>query len=196
MVFYPPSARAVDTEVARDILREVNWHPFVTPVGLFVNQTPTEIVKVASSLRLNVVQLHGDEGEGYLEDMPELSIIKAIKADPATLGDKLIEWDESVCAFHLSNLVAILLDSPGPEAGGTGIENNWNLIEEILRAEKTGMNIILAGGLTPENVGDVVRRIRPYAVDVSSGIEESKGKKSVEKMRRFVNAVREADASP
>jgi phosphoribosylanthranilate isomerase len=186
LIFYPKSHRYVTIDTAQEILAVLP--PMISPIGLFVNSPVDEIRKIATALKLRTIQLHGQESPKVLEELSEFNIIKAIKCDKSDLKHTLELWT------HSKNLSAILLETAGtPEPGGTGIENDWAGIEAILKSKMKLPPLIAAGGLTPENVGDVVRRLRPYAVDVSTGIEENRGIKSVDKMIRFAAEVYEAD---
>jgi len=179
LIFYDKSPRHVSIDQAHEILAVLP--PMVSPVGLFVNVMPREILETARVLNFRTVQLHGDEPLDYLSQLPGLTIIKSIRCTNQNLSS-LAQWRAAA---------GILLETAGtPEAGGTGIANDWTLVETAIKSVADLPPLIAAGGLTPENVADVVTRIRPWAVDVSTGIEESPGIKSVEKMRRFAAAVR------
>jgi phosphoribosylanthranilate isomerase len=168
-VFYKDSPRHVSPEIARDIIHSLP--PFITTVGVFVNEHPSTIERVLKMTGIDVVQLHGNES-------PEvctlwLRVIKAIRVREITDIDLL-------CKYKVS---AYLLDTYSPDTpGGTGQTFDWDIAVE---AKRYGP-IILAGGLTPENVMEAVRKVRPYAVDVSSGVESEKGVKDHEKLRRFI----------
>jgi phosphoribosylanthranilate isomerase len=185
MVFYPAARRCISMERARQILAAIP--AFVTPVGLFVNQDTRLILDTAEELRLRTVQLHGHESPDDVAALRGLSVLKAVRADPETIESDLNTWRTA----RLANLKAILLETPTSAPGGTGIENDWDLIARLqtTNAFEGLPPIIVAGGLTPENVSHVVRRIRPCAVDVSSGIESAFGQKSPEKMKAFLAAV-------
>jgi phosphoribosylanthranilate isomerase len=191
LVFHPSSPRNVSIETAMQILRALP--ALVTPVALFVNMDAPQVRQLAMNLGIRTVQLHGDEPPDYLEILRDFSVIKAIPSDVRNLASVLTHWQAA--AAHYSNLKGVLLETPNTaQPGGSGVENDWAGIESILRSKPSLPPIVAAGGLTPENVGGAIQRLRPYAVDVSSGIEESKGIKSVDKMQRFVNAVRNADS--
>lgn len=173
---WPGSRRHVDPEAAREIVGRLP--PFVTPVGVFVNQPPTEVLHLAALARVTVVQLHGDEEPrecaGHV--MP---VIKAFRvAGPADL--------EEIPRYHRA--AAVLLDGKGEGFGGTGRGFDWALARSV----PGGKPVILAGGLTPENVAEAVRAVRPWAVDVASGVESAPGVKDRERMARFVRAAKEA----
>jgi phosphoribosylanthranilate isomerase len=176
-VFYRNSPRFISPEKASSIIRSLP--SFVVSVGVFVNETPENIQSILSSTGLDVIQLHGEE----TPDMCAFSrrVVKAIRV-------KSLESLSPLEGFR--NLVsAFLLDTYTPDSlGGTGRIFNWDIAVE---AKQFG-RVILAGGLTPENVAAAVGRVRPYAVDVSSGIELRKGKKDHEKMKRFIENAKTA----
>jgi phosphoribosylanthranilate isomerase len=194
LVFYRRSKRCVTLSTAREILRVLP--PMVSPIGLFVNAAHDEVRDFANALNLRTVQLHGEEPPEAVALLSDFAVIKAIHCDPAALPQIFQRWRSAIEELHLANLSAFLLETAGTgEAGGSGIENDWTAIAKHLSPEKcAGLPpIIAAGGLNAENVGNVIRLLRPWAVDVSSGIEESPGIKSMEKMQRFAKAVVEAD---
>jgi phosphoribosylanthranilate isomerase len=183
------SPRLIDRETARQIIEALP--PFVTPVGLFVDAPPELIIELATDLGLRHLQLHGHEPPSLIASLRGWSIIKAVRVRRDTLHADLAPWK------NLPHLRGILLETGSSEKlGGTGVENDW---ETIRIARDRGdfaqlPAIIAAGGLRPDNVGRVVQMLRPYAVDVSSGIESAPGIKSLEKMKQFAQAVRENDA--
>jgi phosphoribosylanthranilate isomerase len=190
MVFYPQARRCIPLDRAKAILRALP--AFVTPVGLFVDQDVDEIRHVAGALHLRHVQLHGHESADVVAALRDFAVLKAVRAARETLAVELDGWRENIAALDLTNLHGFVLETPataGP--GGTGVENDWPAIADLQRAGVfDGLPpIIAAGGLRPETVADVVRRLRPYAVDVSSGVEASFGEKSPEKLERFVAEV-------
>jgi phosphoribosylanthranilate isomerase len=190
LIFYHGSSRYVTIDQARDIVQSLP--PMVTPVGLFVDALPDEIRKTAGSLNLRTIQLHGNERPEMIADLGEFRIIKAVKYSPVNFRSMMEVWRDT--RERCSNLTAMLMETgDSPEPGGTGLENNWNALQMFFKSQSSLGPIIAAGGLTPENVGDVVRLLCPYAVDVSTGIEESRGIKSVDKMNRFASEVRSAD---
>jgi phosphoribosylanthranilate isomerase len=189
MVFHPKAKRCIPVEKAREILRELP--AFVTPVGVFVDQEPDEIRRIAGPLHLRHVQLNGREEPVAVAALREFTVLKAIKAARDTLGAELEFWRESIESLDLAHLRGFVMETPGTAvAGGSGVENDWEAIAEARRggAFEGLPPVVAAGGLRPENVAEVIRRIGPYAVDVSSGVEESFGQKSVQKIRAFVEA--------
>jgi len=179
-IFVEQSPRSCDPELVREIVRCVP--PFVDAVGVFVDENPTRVEEIAQFCRLNLVQLHGSESPEYCRNLP-VDKVKAFRVGPGFSADQLLPYVEQVRAF--------LLDTYHPEmAGGTGKTFDWDLVQEL----GVSRPIILAGGLKPENVADAIERVRPYAVDVNSGVETTPGSKDTEKIERFVRLVRETDA--
>ena len=170
---WPGSKRHVSASVAREIVDRLP--PFVTAVGVFVNQPPTEVLTLAAEAGLAVVQLHGDEPWDDVNGYP-IAAVKAVRLDGR----------ESLANLHRYRVRAFLLDAPGAEFGGTGTTCDWQLAAEVAARS----HVILAGGLTPDNVADAIRAVRPWAVDVASGVEASPGVKDPEKLRRFVESAR------
>ncbi len=170
--------------------------PFVSVVGLFVNASVEEIRRVAAALALSAVQLQGEESPQTVAALKPLRVIKALHL-AGNDAEPLARWRTAMRDLNLSNLVGILLDTPGgAQRGGTGIPNDFSSIERLQRSGGfDGLPpVIVAGGLKPETVGDVVRLVHPYAVDVSSGVESAKREKSPQKIDAFIRAVREADS--
>ncbi len=180
--FYPKSPRYVTEEQARAILAVLP--PFVEPVALFVNETLDTMRLIARRLGVRVVQMHGDALPAAPCD--ELRYVPAFAVRDVSSLSKIREY----LAACEAPPAAILLDAHVPGAyGGTGQVAPW----ELLAGLGLGVPWMLAGGLTPDNVADAVRRTRPFAVDVASGVENRPGVKEAEKMRRFVEQVRLAD---
>lgn len=189
MVFYPKARRCISVERAREILREVP--AFVTPVGLFVDQDVEEVKRTAGALGLGHVQLHGHETPEMVRELAEFRVLKALRADRRTLEGELDLWRKAVNSLALVNLRGLVLETPGVGTGGTGVENDWEFIAALQAAGVfAGLPpLIVAGGLTPANVGAVVKLLQPYAVDVSSGVEEAFGEKSAAKIEAFMAEV-------
>jgi phosphoribosylanthranilate isomerase len=196
MIFYELAPRFIEPDVAHRIVRALP--PFVEPVGVFVDADAETIVETAADLGLRTVQLNGDEMPSLIRDLEGLSVIKAVRVDRESFEDELNEWRTAILEFELDNLAAFVLEpAKTGQPGGTGIANDWETVQHLQR-EGTFEDlppIIAAGGLTPETVADVVGKVRPWAVDVASGVEQSRGIKSAEKVRAFVAAVRAADGS-
>jgi phosphoribosylanthranilate isomerase len=185
IVFFKDSPRFVSLEKAERIVKDIP--PFISAVGVFVNENPEFIGECVERCDLNAVQLHGDEDAKYclrLKDMNfnrEVKLIKSIR-----VKDK-----NSLATIEDCPADAILLDvyKKGLYGGtGEGFDPSLAII-----AKEYGRNIIISGGLNPGNVYDIVRKIRPYGADVSSGIESSPGRKNVELMERFIAEVRLAE---
>lgn len=177
--FHAPSPRAVTPAQAWEIVRRLP--PMVTAVGVFVNWPARTVAALARALRLGAVQLHGDEPP---RDVRELSgAFGVIKAFPMPPGFRLA----SLAPYSAAS--ALLLDGfKGGLHGGTGRPADWDLAR---RARRYG-RVILAGGIRPDNVAEAIARVRPYAVDVASGVESRPGKKDAGKMRELM---REVDAA-
>ena len=177
-IFHPPSARYIAPERAQSIIDELP--PFVTAVGVLVNQTVSQVETLLKKVSVNLLQLHGDEppqlcrSYGYPH-------IKAIRVrSMAQVGNELDRFPDAR---------GFLLDSLVPDQyGGTGESFQWEHLPDSVTKP-----IVLAGGLNPQNVCRAIRAVRPYAVDVSSGVELAKGIKDAGKIRSFVEAVRGAE---
>ena len=175
LVFYEPSPRNVTIEQAQAVVAALP--PFVTVVGLFVNATDDEIREVLDEVPLGLLQFHGDEPAGLCGGYG-LPYIKALRMAPGL--------DVAATAALYRDAQGILLDAYQPGvAGGTGEVFDWQAVPEGLKKP-----IILAGGLTPDNVGEGITQVHPYAVDVSGGVEAAKGIKDINKISAFVDAVR------
>ena len=174
LVFYNQSPRAVDVDTARAVVEALP--PFVTTVGLFVNPTPQEVATTLHRVPLDILQFHGNElpEECGIYKKP---YIKAIRMHP---GIDLVAEVKRYAGAR-----GVLLDTYHPDMpGGTGEKFDWKLIPETIDKP-----MILAGGLTPDNVWQVISKVRPYAVDVSSGVEIEKGIKDAAKMAAFMRGV-------
>jgi phosphoribosylanthranilate isomerase len=177
-VFYDRSPRHVAIDRAAELARTLP--PFVTPVGLFVNAAPDEVARAVAAIPGLVLQFHGDEtpadcrraGRPYL---------RALRVAPGT--------DLLDSAQQFPDAQGLLLDAHVEGYGGGGKVFDWSLVPRDLPCR-----VVLSGGLHAANVTDGILRLRPWAVDVSSGVESAKGIKDAEAMRRFCDAVREADA--
>jgi len=172
-IFWPQSPRFIDPHRARVIAAALP--PFVTPVGVFVNQPLDYVNGVASLVRLGVVQLHGDETPQFAAAVTR-PVMKAVSIGSA---DTRL-WPARV---------RLLLDVHDPLArGGTGRTIDWAAAAELASQRQ----VVLAGGLKPENVADAVARVRPYGIDVSSGVERSPGIKDHQRLRALFEAVHDA----
>jgi phosphoribosylanthranilate isomerase len=171
-IFHKESPRYISPEDAATIARTLP--PFLTTVGVFVNYPKSEVRDILLQSGLDVAQLHGDEDPGYCSMFPR--VIKALRIDGPHDIDKLKDY---------SCVSAFLLDAYHPDAhGGTGLSFDWDI------AARVTQRIILAGGLTPDNVQKAVSQVLPYGVDVSSGVEEAPGIKDHDKIRRFIKNAR------
>ena len=182
-VLYPPSARNVSLADAAALTRHVP--AFVTTVALFVNPTESEVRDAMNHARIDLLQFHGDEPRDFCESFAR----PYMKAFPVADGFDLLEsWKQ------YSSASALLLDTPSAGHGGSGKTFNWQLISQPNRKSESAARLVLSGGLTPANVGDAMRAVRPFAVDVSSGVEVTRGVKSSELIYEFCRAVRLADS--
>ena len=175
LVFYPKSPRHVSIEQAQAIVKVLP--PFISVVGLFVNPSAEIVKQVLAEVPLSCLQFHGQEHEGFCQQFVK-PYIKAFHVQP----DSVLE---DVCAVYPTS-AAILLDTyVKGEMGGTGHTFNWRQVPKNCIKP-----VILAGGLTPENVAEAIGMVKPYAVDVSSGVELSPGIKSMEKIKAFCQQVK------
>jgi len=178
LVFYAPSPRALTITQAQQIVAAIP--PFVSVVGLFVNATQNEIEAVLSKVRLDILQYHGDETASDCQQI-NLPYYKAIRVKADT---NLLQ-----CEAEFKSANALLLDTYSETAvGGTGQVFDWNLIPNNLTKP-----VILAGGLTADNVALAIQQVRPYAVDVSGGVEQNKGIKDAAKIAAFMRGVSNAN---
>ncbi|HZV81759.1 MAG TPA: phosphoribosylanthranilate isomerase [Geobacteraceae bacterium] len=169
-VFYDKSPRNINPLMAAKIIAALP--PFVQTVGLFVNEEIEKINWTAGFCGLDLVQLHGDEEPEECGEV-ERRVVKAFRVKDLTSIERLQKFQ----------VAGYLLDAWCPDAyGGTGKSFNW----ELTATAKQYGPIILAGGLTPDNVAEAVRQVQPYGVDVSSGVESAPGKKDGEKVREFI----------
>ncbi|MDX2479815.1 MAG: phosphoribosylanthranilate isomerase [Desulfuromusa sp.] len=174
-VFYAKSPRYVLPEQVGQIISKLP--PFVTTVGLFVNAAPETIKQAMRTAGLNVVQLHGDEAaeDCYLNPYP---VIKAVRIKDA----------DSLAGIDQYSVSALLLDAwSDQQYGGTGESFDWQLAKKLTDQ----LPLILAGGLSPDNVAQAIQVVNPYAVDVSSGVEVRPGAKDHDKIRQFIQQVRQ-----
>jgi len=169
-VFASRSKRVLDKSVAAELVSQVP--AFISRVGLFMDQDSLEVVNILEQVPLNLLQFHGNEDADYCRQFG-LPYIKAVS---------MVSGQAVVRAVNdYSDAAALLLDSHAPGGvGGTGAVFNWSLIPAV------SLPIVLAGGLTPGNVRQAVKQVKPWAVDVSSGVEDSPGNKNEELMRVFI----------
>ena len=183
-VLYPPSVRAISLELCAGLTRRVP--AFVSTVALFVNPTKQEVDSALSTARIDMLQFHGNEPETFCASFGR-PYVKALAVDESF---DLLQWEE-----QYASAAALLLDTPSAGHGGSGKTFNWQLINTTNKPSATALRLVLSGGLTAANVADAIRAVRPFAVDVSSGVEVSRGVKSSELIQNFCRAVRLADAS-
>jgi phosphoribosylanthranilate isomerase len=165
---------------------------------LFVNASADEIRRVVDRVGLSAVQLHGHEPPEMVRVLQPLRIIKSIPIEPTRIDNDLRQWKAAIERMGLKNLVGLVMETANTgQAGGSGVANDWTTLKRCVDSGiMAGLPpLIAAGGLTPDNVGQVVRDLRPWAVDVSSGVEIVKGMKSPDKIAAFVKAVRAEDGN-
>jgi len=173
-IFYKGSKRYIDPRDAHRIISSLP--PFISSVGVFVNQTVPEIKGAVETSGVDRVQLHGDETPEFCAMLP-YKLIKAVRVKDTVNSDQV----------ELYPVRAILFDKHTDEMyGGTGTSFDWGVLKGINISKK----VILSGGLTPENVSRAIEIVKPYGVDVSTGVEDSPGKKNHMKMRKFIEAVK------
>ena len=192
LVFVEKSPRCITVEQAHKIVDVLP--AFVQPVGLFVNAPVDHVRQTAIELGLRTVQLHGDESPDDVSALAPLRVIKALAFKSRDISSTLEKWRPPP-----HNLAGILFDAPpkGHELpGGSGTTFDWDALATLTHSGLlAGLPpTILAGGLTPANVGDAIELVAPYAVDVSSGVESSRGVKDHDLIHTFGRAVQAADA--
>lgn len=178
-IFAKKSPRYVEENKAREIIRTLP--PFVDAVGVFVNEEISVVREIVKRCGLTVVQLHGDESPEYCNSM-DCRVVKAFRIGSNADPEVFSAYEGAVSGFLLDTYHANM-------AGGTGQVFDWRLLESVRPVGP----IILAGGLTPENVLPAIREVRPFAVDVNSGIESKPGRKDLARLKDFINQVDSAD---
>lgn len=189
-VFYPKSPRYVSPETAAGLIAAVP--PFVTTVGLFVNATQREIEETLARAPISTLQFHGDETMEQCISLAQAvnrPFLKAVRMRPEMTSADLLEYEENYRAAS-SLFAGLLLDAFVDGYGGGGKVFDWSLIPKELAPR-----VVLSGGLSVQNATEAVLQVRPHAVDVSSGVEQSKGIKDPARIRAFIAAVRQADAA-
>lgn len=199
-VFVDGSPRRVTPEAARDAVAALP--AFVQPIGLFVDADAEMIRRVCDTAGIHTIQLHGNESPGFARQLAPLRVIKAVHFDRETAAAYIAQWRDQ-------GLLGLLIDTPPPvtptesrsrshggKAGGSGVPFDWNQLAAFLATTegRGSPPLILAGGLTPTNVAEAIALLRPHAVDVSSGVESSRGVKDPAKIRAFCDAVRAVDS--
>lgn len=173
-IFYKESKRYVDPEVVKGVISALP--PFITTVGVFVNQSVDEISEIKDVTGINMAQLHGDETPEFASSLP-LEVIKAIRFKDKSDLERVAQYSAQ----------AILFDTySDTEYGGTGRSLDWGILKDLSLPKK----IILSGGLNPGNVAEAAKIVKPYAVDVSSGVEAEPGKKDHKKIKEFIEAIK------
>ena len=173
--FYPKSARYVSVGQCRDVMSVMRKYGHITYVGVFVNASVAEIRATMETAALTLAQLHGDETFEMVQSL-DGKAFKAFRGVPDVLN-----------GFAREDAPALLVDaSVKGSYGGTGMTADWNSAAGLAKQ----VPLLLAGGLTPENVADAVRQVQPWVVDVASGVESTPGKKDLAKMKAFIKAVR------
>lgn len=181
LVFVEASPRYIEPAAAWELVSRMP--PWVSSVGLFRDAPIDAFCDVEEICPTAMSQLHGDEAERLVRECGP-GVIKAVRYDSATIEAQLKRWDA------LEEVDAILVDG---SAGGEGVTLDWAGLRAAMDRADIGKPVILAGGLTPDNVADAIRAVRPFGVDVSSGVETAPGVKSVELIEKFCRAVAEAD---
>lgn len=175
------SKRQVTLKLAEELIK--NLDKKIKRVGVFQNNSLEEVKNISEMLRLDVIQLHGREDENYIKDLYPFTIWKNVSIDAK---DRLEDVKNNIDKISNCNVEAVLVDSSvGGKTGGTGTSFNWNVLENLNINKK----LVLAGGLNPDNINTALECVKPYAVDVSSGVEEN-GVKSLKKINEFIKKVR------
>ncbi len=188
---FTTSSRRVEADRAAEIVSNLMNH--IEKIGVFVNETPSQVAEVVEAAGLTGVQLHGDEPADQMQEyrraLGQRKIIKALQAR------ELLSSPDTLNGYLGSRQVidAILLDAGSPsQRGGTGQTFDWIAAAPIVAKVRTQMPVVIAGGLNPENVAEAIRLFAPWGVDVVSGVEREIGKKDEAKLRNFVGKVRQA----
>jgi phosphoribosylanthranilate isomerase len=178
--FYKKSPRYIEPVKAREIIERLPVS--VLNVGVFVNEnSPEDVAGIAQEVKLNAVQLHGEESPEYCAGLKSYHVIKAFRVSPRFKSEDVLKF----------KVDSILLDTYSREAqGGTGEIFDWSIAAET---QNLFPKVFLAGGLAPENIARAIRQVNPYAVDVCSGLEVINGKKDARKVQAFIQAVRNAE---
>lgn len=183
-IFYKKSPRFIEMERVKDIIKDLP--PFVTTVGVFVDEDADTVNEMAKEIGLHAVQLHGNESPEFCRSI-QSRIIKTFRMKGAQVMGRGVHGQGINKEMERYNVSAYLLDTYREDAeGGTGITFNWGVAKDATQAGR----IILAGGLTVENVRQAIKIVMPYAVDVSSGVEEIPGKKDLRKLMEFIETAK------
>ena len=188
---FAESPRRVTPERAAEIVGTLNGN--LEKVGVFVNERAERIAAIAHAAGLTAAQMHGEEEAQTISSLrastPELALFKAVSAADYS-GVRAALPDTKTCSF----LRAIFLDSG--RRGGTGARFDWKAAQPAIAEFAERANVVICGGLTPENVGEAIQLFHPWGVDVSTGVERAPGKKDVAKVKAFIRAVRQAERKP
>lgn len=178
-IFFQKSPRNIEPDRAREIIE--SFPPFIDAVGVFVNEAPEVVAEIVKYCRLSTVQLHGSESPEYCRQIPG-RIVKAFQIAPGLTPDDLGVYEDVVSGF--------LLDTFHKEVrGGTGETFDWSRVDKLHPRKP----IILAGGITPDNVAEAIRQVKPYGIDANSGLETAPGRKDISKITRLIETVRLTD---
>lgn len=178
-IFAAESPRRIEPDDVRDIVRSLP--PFVDAVGVFVDEDQSVVDEIIRYCGLTMVQLHGAESPAYCRDI-SCRVMKSFRIGPHSTAEDLESYSGMVSGYLFDTFHE-------KKAGGTGISFDWRLVETL----GSSGPVVLAGGLTPDNVGQAIRTVKPFAVDFNSGVEAGPGRKDIEKVRLAVAAVRSAD---
>ena len=181
LIFVEQSPRYLDPERAREIVASLP--PFVEAVGVFVDQEAAKVNEIVRYCGLTKVQLHGAESPAYCAEIA-CRVMKVFRVRESTTREDLAPYADEVSAFLFDTFQEKI-------AGGTGQTFAWSLLGKLAPPRP----VVLAGGLTPENVGEAIRQVRPFAVDLNSGVEFAPGRKNLDKVRAAVAQVAAADAA-
>lgn len=189
-VFYSPSPRHVTPEAAGALLAQVPES--ILTVGLFVNATPDEVIETLARAPVSLLQFHGDETPeqcALIAAATKRPFLRAFRVKPESTPDDLLQYEQ---AYRTASayFAGLLLDTHVDSYGGSGKVFDWSLIPKELAPR-----VVLSGGLNAQNVTGAIAQVRPFAVDISSGVELTKGIKDADKIHAFISAVRQADSS-
>jgi len=175
--FYHPSPRYIEPSKAREIIDKLPQN--VLKVGVFVNEEA--VLSIANEAGVNALQLHGDETPEYCSKLKNWFVVKTLSVDEKFEAQKCLEYEVD----------AIMLDAKHPNLrGGTGQVIDWSIARSI---QQLGVKVILAGGLSPENVQEAIKLVKPYGVDACSALESDAGKKDQQKVSTFIQTIRAMD---
>lgn len=186
--FYSKSPRYVEFEVARRICDALSWR--AVKVGLFVNMPSRDVCRIFDQLRLDLIQLHGDEQPEFLAQLGGRPVIRAFRLDERGL-QSVAQYLEECRQLRCSPTMALIDSCQNGQFGGTGKTVDWSVAQDYA-ATIASPPLVLAGGLTPGNVGRAIQAVRPKAVDAASGVETVPGRKSDELVRQFVRTAKQA----